>query len=276
MATVGYAAPVRAESARLWYYLRVLRVIAAVEFKAKYTGSALGYVWSLAKPLSYFTVLWFIFGRVFRTGIEDFPLYLLIGIVLYTFFVDACGMALTSIVYRGELLRRIAFPPIIIPLSVTVTAAITFCVNLIAVAVFIIVSRAWPELDWLLVLPLLLELYIFVIGVGLLLASTFVRFRDVGPLWELCAQLLLFATPIMYPLALLPEWAQRVVLLNPFAQVIQDVRYVMLGDDTPNRIASDVFGGPWGHLLPIGVAVGVFLLGLFVFLRDAPKLAERL
>lgn len=274
MATVGRADRPVGSSTGFPYYLRVLRVIAAVELKTKYAGSALGYVWSFAKPFSYFLVLWFVFGRVFDTGIADFPLYLLIGVALYTFFVDACSLALVSIVSRGALLRRIAFPPLIIPLSVSLTALVTFGVNLVAVAIFFVASRVWPEPDWLLVVPLLLELYVFIVGIGLILATLFVRFRDVGPLWELTAQLLLFVAPIMYPVSLLPDWAQRVVFLNPFVQVVQDLRYVLLGPEVPQVIAADVLGGPVGHVIPIATAVAVLGVGFAIFRRDAPKFAE--
>lgn len=275
MATAAHAAGAGTGTARLAYYLRVLRVIAAVEFKIKYAGSVLGYVWSLAKPLSYFAVLWFVFGRVFRTGIEDFPAYLLIGIVLYMFFVDAGGLSLASIVNRGPLLRRLAFPPVIIPISVVVTALMTFCVNAAAVAVFVGFTGARPRLEWLLLPLLVVELFVFVVGVGLFLASMFVRFKDIGPLWELSAQLLLFATPIMYPVTLFPLWAQTIAFLNPLVQVMQDVRYIVLGEGAPHRIAADVLGGSAGHALPVAIALATFVLGLLLFQRDAPTFAER-
>src|SRR6266508_6003851 len=155
---------------RLAYQFRVLRVIARVQFKLKYVDSALGYIWSLAKPLSYFGVLWVVFGRFFDTGVGRFPLYLLLGVVLFTFLTDAIGMALASIVERGVLLRRISLPPIVIPVSATVTAAMTFCVNAMAVAVFIGASGIIPRPSWLLLIPLLLQLYVFVVGVGLIVS----------------------------------------------------------------------------------------------------------
>ena len=272
MSTAAAAAVSRPSG--LAYHLRVLRTIATIEFKLKYADSALGYLWSLAKPLSYFGVLWLVFGRLFDTGIDNFPLYLLLGIVLYLFFVDACGMALTSIVYRGALLRRLAFPPIIIPVSVTVTGTITFFVNAAAAAVFVAVGGASPGVDWLLLIPLVLELYVFIVGIGLILAALFVRFRDIGPLWELTAQLLIFASPVMYPITLLPEAAQRVVILNPLVQVMQDVRHVVLGDAASHPIAADVLGGVAGHVLPVAVALAVLAIGLAVFRRDAPRFAE--
>ena len=257
---------------RLIYWSRILRVIASVEFKMKYVDSALGYVWSLAKPLSYFAVLWVVFGQFFDTGIHNYGLYLLIGIVLYTYFTDGVGMMLPSIVTRGSLLRRISFPPLVIPISTSVTATMTFCVNLVAVAFFMFLSDVTPSLDWLWLIPLYVELYAFILGVGLIIATLFVRFRDVGPLWELCAQLLLFASPIMYPLAILPLWAQRVATLNPFVQVVQDSRDLVLGATSSSVVG--VLGSPERRLIPIGIAICTLILGVWLCKRDAPRFAE--
>jgi ABC-2 type transport system permease protein len=272
MTSVSYWATKPPLRERLAYQLRVLRVIAGVEFKLKYADSALGYVWSLAKPLSYFGVLWIVFGRFFKTGIEEFPLYLFIGIVLYMYLVDAVGMTLPSIATRGSLLRRLSFPPLVIPISTTLTAGITFCVNLVAVVVFIAISRVEPRFEWLLVLPLLAELYVFVLGLGLIIATLFVRFRDVAQIWELASQLLLFASPIFYPVTVLPEWAQRVVTLNPFVQVIQDIRSVILGTDP--TVASLIGGTEW-RVLPIVGAFATLAVGLWLYQRESPRFAER-
>lgn len=259
-------------SERFAYYLRVLRVIATVEFKLKYVDSALGYVWSLAKPLSYFAVLWVVFGRFFDVGIKNFGLYLLIGIVLYTYLTDAVGLMLPSIFTRGSLLRRISFPAILIPLSTSVTATITFAVNLVAVAVFALFSDISVTLEWLWLIPLYLELYAFILGLGLLTSTLYVRFRDVGPLWDLLAQLLLFASPIMYPITILPAWAQRIAMTNPFVQVLEDVRDVVLAG-TSSSVAG-VLGSDVRRLIPIGIAVGSLALGLWLCRRESPNFAE--
>jgi ABC-2 type transport system permease protein len=274
MSSASYSAPRPPWREQLAYNGRVLRVIAATEFKLKYADSVLGYVWSLAKPLSYFGVLWVVFGRFFKTGVENFPLYLLLGIVLYTFLVDAVGLTLPSIVARGSILRRLSFPPLVIPLSVSLTAFITFCVNTLAVVVFIAVSGLVPQLDWLLIPLLLAELYVFVLGLGLIIATLFVRFRDVAQLWELTSQLLLFASPVVYPVSILPDWAQRIALMNPFVQVMQDIRYVMLGPVGPGETIADVFGSPAWRLAPIAIAIAVFSFALLLFRREAPRFAE--
>jgi ABC-2 type transport system permease protein len=268
----SYVAPQLGLRDRLAYNLRVLRVIAATEFKLKYADSALGYVWSLAKPLAYFGVLWVVFGRFFKTGVENFPLYLLTGIVLYTFLTDAVGATLPSIAARGSILRRISFPPLVIPLSATLTAAMTFMINSCAVAVFLVISGEQPRLEWLLLFPLLVELYVFIVGLGLIVATLFVRLRDIAQIWELTAQLLLFASPIMYPVTILPAWAQKIVIVNPFVQVIQDVRDVLLA--TNESTVDALLGGTSLRVLPIGVALATLVLGLWLYAREAPRFAE--
>lgn len=272
MSSVSYSATRPPLRERLAYQLRVLRVMAAVEFKMKYVDSALGYVWSLAKPLAYFGVLSIVFGRFFKTNIEHFSVYLLLGIVMFTFLVDTVGTTLPSIVTSGVMLRRIAFPPLVIPVAATVTGALTFCMNLVAVAIFVGISGISPRLEWLYLLPLLLELYAFTLGLGLIVATLFVRFRDIAPLWELVAQLTLFASPIMYPISILPGWAERVVTLNPFVQVVQDVRDVVLGS---HSTVAGVLGSQERRLVPIGIAVATLLVGLWLYRRDAPRFAER-
>lgn len=257
---------------RFAYHLRILRVMAGIEFKIKYVDSALGYVWSLAKPLAYFAVLSVVFGRFFKTGIENFSVYLLVGIVMFTFLVDSIGMMLPSILTSGPMLRRMAFPPLVIPLAASVTGLMTFGVNLIAVTVFIAIGQISPHLDWLLLIPLVLELYVFALGVGLIVATLYVKLRDIAPVWELLSQLLLFASPIMYPISILPGWAERVTTLNPFVQVVQDARDVIL--NSPSSVAG-VLGSNERRLIPIGIAIATLLAGLYVYRRDAPQIAER-
>jgi ABC-2 type transport system permease protein len=270
-------APARATTG-LAYYLRVLRVVGGIEFKAKYAGAVLGYVWSLAKPLAYFGVLWLVFAHLLRTAnqTQDFTLFLLIGILLFTFFADTVGVMLTSIVDGGSILRRLAFPPILVPLSASVGICITFLVNISAIVVFIGIQRVSPRVEWLLVIPLLAELYIFSLGVGLLLAALYVRFRDVGQIWELGVQLLFFASAIFYPIGIVPDWAQKVAFLNPFVQLMQDVRHAVLGASGPNDLtAATVYAGAGGRAIPIVIAVLLFVGALAFFRREGRYFAER-
>jgi ABC-2 type transport system permease protein len=259
------------------YYLRVLRVVGGIEFKAKYAGAALGYLWSLAKPLSYFAVLWLVFAYLLRTSnqTQNFTLFLLIGILLYWFFVDSVSAMLPSVVDRGSILRRLAFPPILVPLSASIGICITFFANTSAIAVFIAAQRVTPDLAWLVLPLLLIELYLFSVGIGLLLAALYVRFRDIGQLWDLVSQLLFFASAIFYPVGIIPQWAQKVAFVNPFLQIMQDARHVILGASGPNDLSvTDVYGAG-GRLISIATVALIFLAGIKLFRRESRFFAER-
>jgi ABC-2 type transport system permease protein len=258
---------------------RILRVIAGADFKLKYSGSALGYVWSVAKPLALFSMLYAVFGHVFRLGSISnyYPLSLLMGIVLFTFFSDGTTLGLWSLVARESLLRKMSFPRTIIPTSATLTAAITFGVNSVVVAAFVAWNEIGPRWTWFLLIPLLLELYLLVLGISLILSALFVRLRDVSQVWELVLQLLFYASPIIYPIGFLPPFARKLVFLNPATQVLQDIRAVILYPDlAPNRITiNTAFGSPFARLLPIGIVLGILLIGFFYFRREEPWFAER-
>jgi len=276
--SAGTTAVVEASARRRRFVqqLRILRIIATTEYKLKYAESALGYVWSIAKPLAMFAVIYTVFGRFFKlnVGFERYPLYLLIGIVLWVFFVDATGLAMTCLVARASLLRKLAFPHLVIPLSVTLSAGMTFLVNLLVVAVFVGTNHIRPQFAWLWIPLLLIELFVFTLGVGLVLAAAFVRLRDVSQLWELILQLLFYASPIMYPVDFLPPWGKPVAFISPVVQVMQDVRAVVVGG--PQAITAEtVYGTAWGYAVPVGFTLLVFAFGLWLFQRESPWFAER-
>jgi ABC-2 type transport system permease protein len=273
------APSVRDPRSGLAYQLRVLRVIAATEFKLKYADSVLGYVWSLLKPLGIFSVLYVVFGRFFRldVGFDHYPVYLLVGIVLWYFFVDATTLALSSVVSRGSLLRKLAFPRLLIPLSVSLTALLTFSVNLIAIGFFLALNRIVPRVEWLMILPLLLEIMVFTLAVAVLLATLYVRFRDIAQLWDLVVQVLFFASPIFYPLGFLPPWAQPIAMLSPFVHAMQEIRGILLRPHESVEIQTtiDVYGTSLGHLIPLGFALVLLAVALLLFRREAPSFPER-
>lgn len=246
------------------------------EWKLKYAGSVLGYAWSLAKPLALFSILYVVFGLLIRfQSVDHYPLFLLLGIVTYNFFSEATGAGMTSLVTRSSLIGKLSFPRIVIPLSATLTALLVFAVNVVAVLAFIAWNQIVPRLDWLFLLPLLGELFLFVFGLSLLLTALFVRFRDIGQIWELALQLLFFLTPILYPLQVVPAWGQKLILLLPLGQMIQDGRAVILYEDEILTIPG-VFGGWEMRLVPFAIVLAIFGLGLAAFRRVEPGLAERL
>ena len=263
----------------LRHQLRTLHVIAGADFKMKYAGSTLGYVWSLVKPLMLFTMLYLVFGRVFRLGAIShyYPLSLLLGIVLITFFQDATTLGMNSLVARESLLRKLSFPRVIIPTSATLTAAITFGINLIAIVAFVAWNRLVPQVDWLLIIPLLLELYIFTLAIALVLSALFVRFRDTSQIWELVLQVFFYASPVVYPIGYLPPWVRKLAFINPFTQVLQDIRALVLSPDLkPNRITvTDAFGFGAARLIPLAVVALMAGAAWRFFKRDEPYFAER-
>jgi ABC-2 type transport system permease protein len=184
---------------------------------------------------------------------------------------------MNSIVSRESLLRKMSFPRLVIPISATLTAGITLLINLTVIIGFIAWNQIVPRVNWLLIVPLVAELYLFVLGLALILTTLFVRFRDVGQIWELVLQLMFYASPIIYPIGYLPAWARHVVFVNPFTQVMQDIRAIILYDDlSPNRITAAVaFGSPAGRVIPLAVVALVFVIGLYLFKREEPWFAER-
>lgn len=228
----------------------LLRELVITDFKLRYQGSVLGYLWSLLKPLMLFTILYFVFVRFLRfgEGIEHFEVSLLLGIVLWSFFTEATSQGMQAIVARGDLIRKINFPKYIIVISGTISALINLSLNLVVVLFFITLSGV--DISWnLLLLPLnLLELYIFALAVAFALAAVYVKYRDVSHIWEVFLQALFYATPILYPLSMVIEnssvWVAKLLMLNPVAQIIQDARYSAVSRETittPGLIDNPIY-----------------------------------
>jgi ABC-2 type transport system permease protein len=150
-------------------------------------------------------------------------------------------------------------------------------VNLIAIVAFVSWNKIVPSENWLLLVPLLVELYVFTVAVALILATLFVRARDIGQMWELALQVIFYASPIIYPIGYLPEWARKIVFINPLTQIIQDIRAVVLSADVkPNRITvADAFHTSSARLIPIGVTILLLLAAVRLFRREEPYFAER-
>jgi ABC-2 type transport system permease protein len=273
-----YSTP-RSKNSTVRHQLRVLRVIAGAEFKLKYSGSALGYFWSVLRPLALFLMLYVVFGRVFHLGTYSryYPLSLLLAIVFFNFFADATVLGMNSLVARGSLLRKMSFPRLIIPMAATLTGALTFLINLTVIAGFIVYNRIVPRPNWVLMAPLMLELYLLSLGVALILATVYVRLRDIGQVWELALQLLFYASAIIFPIGYLPPWARSISFLNPFVQIIEDARAIILYDDLPqNRVTvTQAFHSSAGRLAPIAITLFILAAGLILLKREEPWLAER-
>jgi ABC-2 type transport system permease protein len=258
------------------YYLRVLRVIARAEFKVKYADSVLGYAWTILKPLTWFAVLYVVFGRFFKLqgGFHYYAVYLLVGIVLWTFFVDSTMLALYAYVTRGDVLRKLAFPRLVLSVASVTTTSLTLVANATVVVIFAAVSQLQPHWQWLLIPVPVVEIIVFTVGVCVILAVVHVQLKDTRQIWELLVQLLFFASPIMYPVGYLPMWAQKVAFVDPFVQALQDVRALLIPENK-TITAADVYGSAWGYLIPSTFLVALLLFAARYYRREAPYLAER-
>ena len=253
----------------------LVRELAITDFKMKYQGLALGYIWSLAKPLMLFTVLYFVFTRLIRLGdaVPNYALYLLLGVILWTYFFESTLVAMASVVERRDLIRKVYFPRIVIPVATSITSLITLGLNLLVVFVFIGVTGIGFRITLPLFLLLLLELYVLSLGFSLLLAALYVKFRDLRPIWEVGLQLLFYASPIIYPLTLVPTRVARLMALSPIAQIIEDSRKLLI---TPKAMSTfDYVHFPLG-LIPYIIPPAVLILGYWYFESTAAKFAEEL
>jgi ABC-2 type transport system permease protein len=255
----------------LAYISRVLRVVSVADFKLKYADSSLGYAWSVAKPLAYFAVLYAVFKL--NLGFQHYPAYLLIGIVLWTFFLDTTNLGLWSFVGNSSLLKKLAFPRIVLPMAASMTTLLTFAVNLGVLAILIAIDGIRPALSWLFIPLLLLELYVFTLAISVILATLYARMRDIGQVWEVGGQLLFYASPIIYPVGFLPRWAQHIAFANPFVQVLQDLRAVIVPQREAMTVAV-VYGSEAARLVPLATLAIMLLIAWWIFKRDEPYLAE--
>lgn len=254
-------------------------MLAFTDWKLRFFGSVLGYFWSLLRPLLLFGVLYLVFSQIVDVSgtVEDYPVQLLIGVILFSFWSEVTGGSVTAVVDRETLVRKIAFPRAVIPLSVALGAAFNLFLNLLVLGAFLAIAGVEPEWTWLLVPIPLMFLMLFAVGVSLMLSSLFVSFRDVQPIWEVILQALFYATPVIYPIEVLAEKNEsisHVALMNPVATVIQETRHFVLGDDTPS--AADAIGDPALLLVPLFIVLAVAVAGYVVFDRLAPRVAERL
>ena len=261
----------------------LLRELVKTDFKLRYQGSMLGMAWSVLKPLMLFAVMYVVFVRFLRfgAGIPHFAVSLLLAQTLWAFFQEATSQGMQAIVGRGDLLRKLKFPKYIVVVSSTVSALINLVISLFVVLIFMIVNGVEFRLTILLFPLVVVELYIFALGIAFLLSTMFVRFRDIGHIWDVIMQAWFYATPIIYPLTQLINvgWlsvAKLVLMLNPIAQIIQDARYLVVTTQT-ETIWGLVGQQCWLlKLIPLLIIAIVLLVGVTGFRRRSPYFAEEL
>jgi ABC-2 type transport system permease protein len=269
-------------------FVELTLTLARTEFKLRYFGSALGYFWSLVRPLLFFGVLYVVFTKVFNLGkgVPHYPVYLLGSIVMWNYFVEATAGCVPSLVGREAMLRKVRFPRMVIPLSVSLTALFNLGMNLIAVLIFALANGVEPKLTWLEVIPIIFGYVVLATGIGMLLSALYVRYRDVQPIWDVFTQAAFYATPNIYPIAKLGSF-RHVALLNPIAVFTTQMAHAVIGHvhlapayyplygRTFSNAAYEA-GGSIRLLIPLLLVPLIFALGWWVFTREAPRVAENL
>jgi ABC-2 type transport system permease protein len=257
-------------------FFNLLWLMSVTEFKRTYFGTVLGYLWSLVRPLTLFAVLLFVFTQIFRIGSEvpNYPVLLLLGIVLFSFFQEATQNAVTAVVAQEGIVRKTQFPRIVIPLAVVLTGLFNFSLNLLVVFVFILAWGVEPTWTWLLFPVALVLLFVFTAGLSMMLSALYVRFRDVAIIWSVLASVLFYGTPILYPIEIVPDEFEALIMVNPLAPIFEQVRVWVLDPTAPT--AAEAAGGAAGLIPAAVIFVAVCVLGLWTFTREAPRIAEEL
>ncbi|MGN6258486.1 MAG: ABC transporter permease [Solirubrobacterales bacterium] len=269
-------------------FFDLLWLMSVTEFKRVYFGTILGYLWSLIRPLALFGVLLFVFTQVFKIGsaeVEHYPVMLLLGIVLFTFFQESTSNSVTSVVAQEGVVRKTQFPRLVIPLATVLTGAFNLGLNLVIVVVFLFAFGVDPTWTWLLLPVAFLFLFVLTAAVSSALSVLYVRFRDVAIIWVVAAQMLFYATPILYPVtAFENETTERLLMINPLAVIFEQVRVWALGEpqvaagphEAHAPTAVEAAGGWLGLLPALAIFVGLCVFAVWIFNREAPRIAEDL
>lgn len=260
----------------------LLKEMVKTDFKLRYQGSILGHLWSVLKPLAMFFVMYMVFIRFLKFGAnlpksDHFAMQLLLGTVVWQFFAETVMTGMQAILARGDLLRKINFPKIIVVISASVGALINFGINLLVVLFFAMINGV--QFDWriLLVVFVFLELYIFSLGLALFLGALYVKFRDIAHIWDIVMQAWMYAVPIIWPLSMITThylFFAKIILLDPIAQIIQDARYLII---TTHVETVWNFIGHWYYgLISVLIVILVFVIGLRTFNKNSQKFAEEI
>jgi ABC-2 type transport system permease protein len=247
----------------------LLWLIGVTEFRRSYLGTALGYLWSLARPLMLFAVLLTVFTQAFDLGdrVKSYPMLLLFNIVLFGFFQEATTQAVPAIVTQESVVRKTQFPRLVIPLAVVLTSLFNLVVNLAVVLVFMLAAGVDPTWTWLLFPLVLALLVVLTTATAMILSALYPRFRDTGIIWGVVATALFYATPVLYPIDIVSETLRDVISLNPLTPLFELARKWVVDADAP---------GPERLVLPAAIFVGICVLAVWIFNREAPRIAEEL
>jgi ABC-2 type transport system permease protein len=255
-------------------FFDLLWLLAINKFKVSYVGTALGYVWSLLRPLLLFGVLLFVFNEIFKFGgqVPNYPVLLLFNIMLFTFFQEATQQALTSVVQEEGVVRKMQFPRLTIPLASVLTGVLNLSINLIAVFIFILAYGVGPYWTWFLLPVLFLPLLMITCAVAAILSALYVRYRDMSIIWAVGSTALFYATPVLYTIDFVPDQFRWLIMLNPLTPIFLLVHDWIIDPSAPGL--ADAAGGIPELLPVVAIFVVVCALSVWIFNREAPRMAE--
>jgi ABC-2 type transport system permease protein len=257
-------------------FFSLMWLLAATDFKTSYFGTAFGYVWSLLRPLALFVVLYTVFtrGLGIGAGVPHHAQIILLSIMLFQFFSEATIGAVGCVLSRENIVRKMQFPRLAIPLATVLASVFNLALNLVAVIIFYVASGIEPRLSWLWLPFIAGALVALATGVAMLLSALYVRFRDLAQIWGLLILVIFYCSPIIYTIESYPSSLKFALAINPLAPLLEAARNVMVGGETVS--ITEAAGGPIGIIGPAVVTVLLCVVGFRVFVRTAPRIAEEL
>lgn len=247
-----------------WY---VLWVLTKTDFKLRYHGSVLGYMWSLLKPFLMFLVLYIVFCFLMKFDTPNFEIKLLLGIIIWNFFAESTNAGMMSLIAKEGIIKKIDFPHSIVVISSTLSALTTFILNILVFFVFYYYAGLGFHAALLLFPIYIIILYIFIVALSLILSILQVKFRDVSQIWEVLLQAGFFATPIIYPLSLIDHKYWFYLFLNPMTGIIQYSRMLLVEGKIPS---------PIGTLYIFVITTSLLIISYFIFKKLSPNITENL
>ena len=261
-------------------FFSLLWLIAVTDFKLTFLGTVLGYVWSLLRPLMLFAVLYTVFTQILRFGdqVPHYPVFLLMNLMLFNFFLEATDRSVDAVLKQETIVRKMQFPRLVIPLSVVLTSFFNLCLNLIVVFGFILATGVEPRWTWLLFPLIVAGFVILAAAVATILSALYPRYRDMKQIWAVLGTLLFYASPVLYPASLVFDAGFQIqLLINPLALLLQQANIWILDPDGPDGLSVvDAAGSIWGWLGPGLVFVALCVYSIWIFNRQAPRIAEEL
>jgi ABC-2 type transport system permease protein len=257
--------------------LELLYLMASTEFKRTYFGTALGYVWTIARPLMLFGVLLVVFtkGLHLGTAVPNYPVLLLLNLVLFGFFTEGIGTALPSIVGAEAIVRKTQFPRLVIPVATVLTALFNLGLNLIVAFIFILaVGGITPMWTWLLLPVLVALILVLTVALAMIVSSLYPRFRDVGIIWGVASTALFYGTPVIYVLDRFSLGLRKILSCNPMTVILELARKWIIDPHAPGPAAA-INNRPF-LIIPVAIYVAICVLAVWVFRREAPRIAEAL